>query len=307
MTITRGKVHKYLRITIDYSLPGKLIFLMIDYIGKMLDDIPEYMKGESDTSAVHHIFDIAEDATKLSQSNADLFHHFVEQLIYLSKRSSPDIQLSISFLCTIVRGPDTDYYKDLVRVMKYIQVTIGLPLILSIDKSVNIKWYVDAFFALHKDMRSHTGGFMTMVTGGVYVHSSKQKLNTKNSTEADLVVVYDVLTQVICTRCFLKEQGYMIHDNVIYQDNQTAIRLDNNGKRSSSKRTRHINIRYYFITDSIMKQEAYMEFFPISDMIGDYFTKALQGSQFRRLRNTVLGIHEDDIPAYKASGRALLE
>ena len=64
--------------------------------------------------------------------------------------------------------------------MKYIQGTIGLPLILSIDKSLNIKWYVDASFAVHKDMRSHTGGFMTMGSGGAYVQSSKQKLNTKS-------------------------------------------------------------------------------------------------------------------------------
>ena len=50
-----------------------------------------------------------------------------------------------------------------------------------------------------------------------------------------------------------------------------------------------------------------MEFCPTFDMIGDYFTKALQGSQFRRLCNIVLGIHEYDIPAYNASGRYLLE
>ena len=73
----------------------------------------------------------------------------------------------------------------------------------------------------------------------------------------------------------------MIHDNVIYQDNQSAIRLENNGKQSISKRTRHINIRYYFITDRIINQEASVEFFPTLDMIGDYFTKALQGYQFR--------------------------
>ena len=68
-----------------------------------------------------------------------------------------------------MRGPDTDDYKKLARVMKYLQGTIGLPLILSIDKSGNIKWYVDAFFAAHKDMRSHTGGFMTMGRGGAYM------------------------------------------------------------------------------------------------------------------------------------------
>ena len=81
----------------------------------------------------------------------------------------------------------------------------------------------------------------------------KQKLNTNSSTEAELVDVDDVLTQVIWTRYFLKEQGHMIHDIVIYQDKQSAIRLEKNGKRSSSKRKRHINIRYYFITDRIMK------------------------------------------------------
>ena len=71
--------------------------------------------------------------------------------------------------------------------------------------------------------------------------------------------------------------------------------------------TRHINIRYYFITDRIINQEESVEFCPTFDMIGDYFTKALQGSQFRRFRSIVVGIHKDDTPAYNASGRALLE
>ena len=70
----------------------------------------------------------------------------------------------------------------------------------------------------------------------------------------------------------------MIQDNVVYQDNQSAIRLEKNGKQSRSKSTSHINIRYYFITDRIMKQEASVEFCPTFDMIGGYLTKALQGS-----------------------------
>ena len=138
---------------------------------------------------------------------------------------------------------------------------------------------------------SHTGSFMNMVTGGSYVQYIKQKLNTKSSTEDELVGVDGVLTQVIWTRYFLKEQGYVIQDNFIYQDNHSAIRLEKNGKRYSSKRTRHINIRYCFIAYRIMKQEAFVEFCPNFDMIGDYFTKALQGSQFRRFRNIVLGVH----------------
>ena len=99
----------------------------------------------------------------------------------------------------------------------------------------------------------------------------------------------------------------MIHDNIVYQDNHSTIKLENNGRRSRSKSMRHINTRYYFITDSIMNHKASVEFCPILDMIGYYFTKALQGSQFHRFHNIILGIHEDDIPAFNESIRALLE
>ena len=139
------------------------------------------------------------------------------------------------------------------------------------------------------------------------MNSIKKKMNTKSSNEAEIFGVDDVLTQVIWNQYFLKEQGHMIQDSVIYQDNQSVIILEKNGKRSISKMTRQINIRYYFITDGIMNQEASVEFCPTFDMIRDYFTKALQGSQFRRFHNIVLGIHEDEIPAYNAYGRALIE
>ena len=169
----RGKVHKYLRVTIDYSLCGKVILLMIECIGKILDIV-------STTPAAHHLFDVAEDVNNLSQANVYLFCHCVAQLLNLSKRARPEIHLEVSSQCTIVIGPETDDYKKMARVMKYIQGTISLPLIMSINKSGIIKWYFDASFAAHKDMGSHTGGFITMVTGGAYIQSIKQKLNTKS-------------------------------------------------------------------------------------------------------------------------------
>ena len=70
---------------------------------------------------------------------------------------------------------------------------------MSIYKPGNIKWYVGASFAVHKDIRSHTGGFMIMGIGGSYMQSSKQKTNTKSSTEAEIFGVDDVLPQVIYT------------------------------------------------------------------------------------------------------------
>ena len=80
----------------------------------------------------------------------------------------------------------------------------------------------------------------------------------------------DVLAQVVWTQIFLKEQGYEIHDNVIYPINQSTIKLGNNGRQTSSKRTRQTNIRYYFITGMITKQEASVELYPTLEMIGNY-------------------------------------
>jgi len=109
------------------------------------------------------------------------------------------------------------------------------------------------------------------------------------------VGVDDVMSQVIWTRYFLEAQGETVEDNIVYQDNQSAMKLEKYGMRSSSKRTRHINIRYYFVTDRISSNEMSMEYCPTEDMISDYFTKSLQGSQFRRFRNAILGIDEIDI------------
>ena len=75
----------------------------------MLEDITEYIKGKSATPAAHHLFDISEDATQLSQTDADIFHHFVAKILYSLKRARPDIHLAVSFLCTRVVGLDTDY------------------------------------------------------------------------------------------------------------------------------------------------------------------------------------------------------
>jgi hypothetical protein len=69
-----------------------------------------------------------------------------------------------------------------------------------------------------------------------------KKLNTKSSSVAELVGVDDATTLILWTKPFLEAQGYRTARNVIHQDNKNAIRLESNGKMSSSKRTRAINI-----------------------------------------------------------------
>ena len=71
-----------------------------------------------------------------------------------------------------------------------------------------------------------------------------------------------------------------MNETVVYQDNQSAILLETNGVASSSKRTRHIDICYYFVKDCIAAGELTIQFCPTDDMWADYFTKPLQGAKF---------------------------
>jgi hypothetical protein len=109
-----------------------------------------------------------------------------------------------------------------------------------------VEWYGDGSFRVHPNMRGHTGGGLALGKGFPIATSNKQKINTHSSTQAELVAVDGCSMPAICwSRYFLEAQGYSVGENIIYQDNKSAILLEKNGKASSSKQTKHINIRYF--------------------------------------------------------------
>jgi hypothetical protein len=112
-------------------------------------------------------------------------------------------------------------------------------------------WYVDAAFAVHPNMRGHAGVGLTMGHGFPIAVSTKQKLNTKSSTESKLVGVDNMMPIILWTCYFLLEQGYGVIENLLLQDNKSSILLERNGRATSGKCTRHINICYFFISDQV--------------------------------------------------------
>ena len=90
------------------------------------------------------------------------------------------------------------------------------------------KYYAESSFAVHPDFKSHTGATMTMGQGAIHSMSRKQKLNTRNSTEAELVGCYYAITMWLWTDLFMKAQGFPV-ESLSYQDNKSTILLGNNG------------------------------------------------------------------------------
>lgn len=148
-------------------------------------------------------------------------------------------------------------------------------------------------------MKSQTGVAITLGKGVTYAKSTTQQLNSKSSTEAELIALTDASGHVIWVRDYLIGQGYDIGPVTIYQDNMSTMALVKKGY-STSNNTRHINIRYFFIKDRVDKQELKIEYLPTEKMVADFFTKPLQGELFNNLRDNVLGIEYNGTHAYVA-------
>lgn len=163
LSINRGKVHDYLGMTFDYTIPGKLMITMYDYVDGVIENAGHIYKtgAGSATPAPENLFEIRNanesDNTLLSKEEKEEYHTITAQCLYLSKRGRPDIQQSIVFHCTRVNEPTTDDQKKLARTIRYLMTTKHLPLILAMNTNGVSEWWVDASFAIHDDMRSRTG------------------------------------------------------------------------------------------------------------------------------------------------------
>ncbi len=123
--------------------------------------------------------------------------------------------MAIAFLTTRVRAPDVDDWRKLSCLMEYLRVDRLHPLILSANGNGVLMWYVDAAFAVHPNMCSHTGGGLTMGRGFPIVSSTKQKSNTRSSTESELVGVDDMMPIIVWSCYFLMAQGYGVTQNLL--------------------------------------------------------------------------------------------
>ena len=181
-----------------------------------------------------------------------------------------------------------DDWKKLKRALVYLNQTKNDVRIIGCDSMTNIFTWVDAAFAVHYSMGSHTGGVMPMGWGTIHARSSKQKLNTKSSTEAEVVGLSKYVPYNIWIVNFLKAQGHSITNNIIYQDNQSAIKMEKNGRNSCTGNSRHIDIRFFYVKDRVEKGEMNIEYCPTGMMLADYFTKPLQGSLFNKFLDVIM-------------------
>ena len=291
MTVTRGKRHTFVGIGIEFKDDGTVALSMDEYIAKCINIYGDEIKKSASSPAKGTLFDedVGNEAMVLNEEKADKFHHTTAKLLYASKRVRLDIDLAISFLCTRVATPTIGDETKLKRVFAYLNETKCMKRLIGMNGLSYIQTWIDASYAIHRDMRGHTGGIISLGTGTVIHHCSKQKINTKSSTESEVVGVSDFLPYTIWASFFLKAQGYKLRRNIFYQDITSAIKMLKNGKESCGRKSRHIHIRYFFTKDVINRENMEIVHCPTEQMVADFYTKPLQGKHYYKLRNAIMG------------------
>ena len=147
-----------------------------------------------------------------------------------------------------MRAPNEENPTKLVHLMQYIRGMCTLLLTPSANGGEILKWWLDALFSVHTNVGGHSGGGLSLVHVFPIVRSTKQKLNTKSSTNMEISGVDDFMSAICWTWYFFAAQCYNVKDGRLHQDNKSSILVENIGKASSSNWKKHINIRYFFLS-----------------------------------------------------------
>ena len=218
-------MHEFLGMTLDLWTKGECHILQEYHIKNIVELWPEVLK-DSDKAATPASNDLFKRGPSklLGTGKKEILHSIVANCLFVSDWSRLDIKTMVSVVSGRVREPNSNDWDKCGRLVKYLHSTSKLHLILRYDGLSLVKWHVDAAFGVHMDFKSHSGGMISLHPKGGAIASgrNKQCLNTRSSTEAELVVADDFLVKILWTDRFMSEQGYNLK-GMLHQDNRSAM------------------------------------------------------------------------------------
>jgi Reverse transcriptase (RNA-dependent DNA polymerase) len=196
ITMTNGTKLDYLSMVLDFSHPGETRVSMKGFVEDML--LSSGVTGGAKTPATDGLFEVRADAPPCSEARREKFHSLMAKMLYLAKKSRPEVK-AVAFLATRVSRCTEHDWEKLVRLLRYVNVTKERGVILKAwERRDNCESVlnIDASYGVHADGKSHTGSCRVVgVTGAVHCKSSKQQIVTKSSAEAELVALSDSASQ----------------------------------------------------------------------------------------------------------------
>jgi hypothetical protein len=279
-------------MTLDFSVPGRIKVTMEGFVQDLMTE--NLCDKTANTPATTTLFDSEELDELMNDPARRKFHSLTFKLLYLSKRVRPDISTAVAYLATKVTRATIRDEAKLQRVMNYLYGTQDAGLLFTAgDPGDNLKLeaHIDAAFAGHIDGKSHSGFAMKFAGNVVLVRSTKQKINSESSTEAELIALSDNKIYVIRAAAFIAEQGYDVGPAVVYQDNQSVLAMLKRPNHAPD-RSKNMKVRRVAVRDLIRDGSIVVQYVPTNDMQADMFTKPLQGVKFQDMRESIMPTDE---------------
>jgi hypothetical protein len=239
-------------------------------------------------------------------ANKERYMEMVGTLLYAAISTRPDIAHGVQQLTKHMQSPLQRHELAAERVLRYLAGTKDICLIFGrsksnlsqssgsepslrgITQSLAVNAFSDADWANDRIDRKSITGWVAKVNGDIISWASKkQRVVAQSTCEAELYAEAAAIQEVLWQRGLLNELNLPVQDgSIIYGDNQSTITISKNGIKS--ERTKHIDVKYHFVTEQINAGTIKVQWVPTTDQQADIFTKALARPQFERLRKELM-------------------
>ena len=188
LTVTRGKIHEHLGMTLDFRTKGSVAFAQYDATKKYWCSLPTELRGEYKSVPVpENLFKVDEDLPRIDAKLKNDYHTATAKCLHFSQRSRTDIQLATGFHCTRAKATTEQDVCKFRHLSGHLWLTRFLPLIISIDSDREAHTFIDRAHAVHADGRGHSGMHLTMGKGAMMNVLKKLGLVTTSLTETEVV------------------------------------------------------------------------------------------------------------------------
>ncbi|XP_071051333.1 uncharacterized protein [Onthophagus taurus] len=215
------------------------------------------------------------------------YREVVGSLMYIATCTRPDIAFATSFLNRNVNTPKKSDWEAAKRVLRYLKETKSYCILYKKESGDVVDGFSDSDWAGDKSDRKSTSGVVVFYgTNIVTWNSRKQSCVALSTAEAEFVAASNAAQEIIFVKGLLKDFKVRTRDNNLMIDNQSALSLIKISE--NSKRTKHIDIKFNFIKDLVLKKEIIVKYVNTEENVADGFTKPLCKEKFQNFVKRLL-------------------
>lgn len=284
LNVQKGDTLSFLGLNIVFKPDG----VFINQIGFLTETLNKFGFAHCKAKVMPYGIDLLVDTTTqdpLSTIDSKLFLSMVMSLMYAARFTRADILFVVTYLASKAQSPTATDLAHLKAVFHYLQGTLNRGIFIRKGKLILYVW-ADASYGIHFDCKGHTGLIFMLGESPILCVSTKQILQALSSTEAEIIGVAEAVKYIQWFKSLLAEMNVELHQTILYQDNQSVIKILKNG--GTFKGTKHYRIRIAYCQETIKLCEIDTLYAPTETMRSDFLTKPVPSKIFNALTRDVI-------------------